>query len=1481
MHTHQPNPQITVPKAECDALLFGEHSQPHRLLGAHFVCQAGADGVVIRAYHPEARSVDCLCVDDRSLPMLSIAEGGLFGVFIEGATLPFEYRLRFTLFDGSTCERIDPYAFLPTFGERDLHYFSEGNHHQLWKVMGAHLRSIDGIEGVSFAVWAPNARRVSVVGDFCRWDGRLFPMRTLGTSGIFELFIPGLSQGELYKYEIKTRDGHLRLKADPFAVSAEVAPGTASRISHSIYQWSDQDWIETRAAQDIKKRPVAIYEVHLGSWARVPEEGARPLSYREITPRLIGHMKRLGFTHLQLMPVAEYPYNQSWGYQITSYFAPTGRYGPPDDFRFLVDQCHQNGIGVIIDWVPAHFPKDDFALRLFDGTPLYEHEDTRLGEHPDWGTLIFNYGRNEVRNFLIANALYWMEAFHIDGLRVDAVASMLYRDYSREDGEWLPNQYGGNENLEAVNMIKELNEIVRVEKPGCFMVAEESTAWTGVTRPVAEGGLGFTFKWNMGWMHDTLQYIARDPIYRKYHQNDLTFSMLYEYTENFIMPLSHDEVVHGKRSLLEKMPGDLWQKFANLRLLLAYQYTRPGKKLVFMGTELAPYSEWYSEVSLDWHLGEEESRIGLASFIEDLARIYLERSSLWKRDHEPEGYQWIDHRDHDNSVLSYLRRDGSDYLIVILNFTPVYHHHYRIGVPEPGAYRELISSDNLRYFGSGSETTAYLETESIGQHGFAQSIGLKLPPLGALILEPVKRGSSFRGVERPSYEQSISSGSHVSGRPALHRLAQRCGILASYQGTDSKKRYTSDTTRELLLHAMGFDASTEESAVQALDRLNSDEQRRVVDPVRVIGQGSVELGMLNLRIPSNMEGKVEWRIDLEQEDGPTRSFEGELDAKDSETIINLSGTNDLPPGYHRVACHLRSQEADNSETQRLIVTPKTCLTVQELLGMHRVFGLWTHLYSVKSQNNWGFGDLSDLRALIQWAGQIKAEFVGVNPLHAIGNRAATSSPYYPISRLFYNLLYLDISAIPELTVCGEATDLIASSEFQKGIEKLRKARSINYEKVLQAKKPVLQALYRTFVAQHRKGQTERGRAYHAFAEQRGKALRDFATFCALQEHLEHGSRDASDWRLWPQTYRNPESSEVEAFRESHRDEVDFHIYLQFELDNQLRQVDTQAQNLGLAIGVYNDLALGSAPGGSDTWSFAHLFAQGVNVGAPPDDFSRQGQDWGLAPLSPQALKDDGFSFWIFLLQSALRHGGALRIDHVMGLDRQYWVPAGHSPVEGAYVRYPTANLFGILALESRRNNALIIGEDLGTVPFGFREALDRWSVLGSQVLYFERDAQGAFRPPSEYSRSVLVTANTHDLATLPGFWEGKDLEVRRAVGHISSDEELAAQLVERDRMRDQLLKELARHQIIPEDWSPSSRADLCRVVYAFLSKTPSPLLGVALDDLGGELEAVNLPGVSVKQKKSWTRRLRLKLESFVTDPTVQMVLDALSERMEL
>ena len=716
---------------ETSLLVSGCHPDPHRVLGAH---PAGW-GVVVRALHPDAESAECLPDDGAPVPMTRFGSTGVFTAFLPGRHLPLRYRFRFKFPGGAVWEQDDPYRFLPSLGEIDEHLLSEGTHRRLWKVLGAHARRLEGVDGVSFSVWAPSAQGVSVVGDFCRWDERRLPMRRIGTTGVFELFVPGVSAGALYKYRITGPAGEIRMKADPVARAMEPPPGTASRVFASSYQWGDGLWMADRpAAHALRAKPMAVYELHLGSWMRVPEEGNRPLTYREIAPKLIEHVKRLGFTHVEFMPLAEHPFTGSWGYQVSAYFAPTARYGTPDDLRFLIDACHRAGIGVILDWVPAHFPKDDFALRRFDGTALYEHADPRQGEHPEWGTLIFNYGRREVRNFLVANALYWLEEFHIDGLRVDAVASMLFLDYGKSEGEWIPNAFGGRENLEAVEFLRALNATIAEEHPGCFTIAEESSQWPGVTAEVGQGGLGFTFKWNMGWMHDTLDYFSSDPLFRASRHNLLTFGMMYEYSEHFLMPLSHDEVVHGKGSLLGRMPGDEWQQFANLRALLTYLYARPGKSLLFMGAELGSRREWNHDASLDWHLAEHPLNAGLGRFLADLSRVYRSRPELWRSDSDPAAFCWLDADDNLHSMYSFFRRDGDGVVVALLNLTPVPRHDVRVGAVFPGRYRLLLSSDLERYGGSDFGLVDTVETEPIPWQGQQHSFVIGLPPLGVVLL---------------------------------------------------------------------------------------------------------------------------------------------------------------------------------------------------------------------------------------------------------------------------------------------------------------------------------------------------------------------------------------------------------------------------------------------------------------------------------------------------------------------------------------------------------------------------------------------------------------------------------------------------------------------------------------------------------------------------------------------------------------------------
>ena len=630
--------------------------------------------------------------------------------------------------------------FSPTLGEMDLHLFGEGKHLRIYDKLGAHVLNHDGRQGVAFAVWAPNAARVSVVGNFNSWNGANHPMRPLGNSGIWELFVPGLESGELYKYEIKPLRGKSFLKADPYAFMMQTPPDTSSIIFEPKHKFRDGLWLNQRAKRQAWREPLSIYEVHLGSWRRVAEENNRPLSYREAAPLLADYARRNGFTHIEFLPLKEHPYGPSWGYQVSAYYAPSSRYGSPDDFRFLIDQLHQKGVGVIMDWVPAHFPKDAFALGRFDGTALYEHEDPRKGEHPDWGTYIFNYGRNEVRNFLIANALYWLREFHLDGLRVDAVASMLYLDYSRKEGEWLPNQLGGRENLEAISLLKELNEVTHRECPGTLMIAEESTAWPQVSHPVYAGGLGFDFKWNMGWMHDTLKYFQTDPLFRAGNHNALTFGLLYAWSENFILPFSHDEVVHMKGALLHKMPGDLWQKFANLRALYGYMWAHPGKKLLFMGGEFGQWREWTETESLDWHLLAEAAHRGMQSLVSELNRLYGKRAALWEADAEPGGFHWIEVDNAAENVIAFRRiapASGKE-LICIGNFSPVIRENHRLGLPRAGRYKQILNTDDEKFGGGGVGVVKSIKAEQVPFHGLDHSAAITLPPLATMWLEAPK-----------------------------------------------------------------------------------------------------------------------------------------------------------------------------------------------------------------------------------------------------------------------------------------------------------------------------------------------------------------------------------------------------------------------------------------------------------------------------------------------------------------------------------------------------------------------------------------------------------------------------------------------------------------------------------------------------------------------------------------------------------------------
>ena len=716
------------------ALLDGDNGAPASILGK----QRSGDQLNARAFRPWAAQIELVCLaTGERLPMRRMYAGGLFSAELDASWSDRLWRYESVTTDGERETFGDAYLYPPLLTEYDLHLFGQGAHREIYQKLGAHLRVVDGVPGVNFALWAPNCYKVAVIGDFNRWDPRTHCMQRTGDSGVWELFVPGIGAGERYKYEVRSHNqGYRDQKSDPFAFAAELRPKTASIVCDiDDYAWNDEDWLAARAKSDPLNQPLNIYEAHLGSWRR--KDGDRFLTYRELAGELVPYLADMGYTHLELLPIAEHPLDKSWGYQVTGYYAPTSRFGTPQDFMHLVDSCHQAGIGVILDWVPAHFPKDGHGLNYFDGTHLYSHEDPRQGEHPDWGTMVFNYGRDEVRNFLVANALFWLRKYHIDGLRVDAVSSMIYLNFSRENGDWLPNEYGSHENLGALRFLREFNESAHAEAPGVITIAEEATSWSMVSRPTYIGGLGFTFKWNMGWMHDTLRYMSRDPVHRRHHHHQITFALLYAFSENFVLPLSHDEVVHLKGSLIGKMPGDYWQKFAGLRLLFGYQYTQVGKLLNFMGGEFAQLAEWSEARSLDWHLLEHEKHAQMQRWVGDLNRLYRAQPALWQRDVEPGGFRWINADDADYSVYSYIRYgdEPGEFLVVALNCTPVPREDYRIGVPQAGFYAELLNSDASDYGGSGVGNHGGLHSDDFANNGLPYSLKLTLPPLGILILK--------------------------------------------------------------------------------------------------------------------------------------------------------------------------------------------------------------------------------------------------------------------------------------------------------------------------------------------------------------------------------------------------------------------------------------------------------------------------------------------------------------------------------------------------------------------------------------------------------------------------------------------------------------------------------------------------------------------------------------------------------------------------
>lgn len=752
----------TVSIFEMNLIINCEHKDPHTILGMHEVFHDDREVVAVRAFLPGAKELSVIDKNDQEKVYKAerIHDDGFFEAVIDDRNEWFEYLFHITYWDGNERTTADIYSFQPTVGDYDRYLFGAGNHYEIYNKLGANLMEVNGVEGASFAVWAPNAKSVSVIGSFNYWDGRGAQMRILGNSGIWEIFIPGVVEYDRYKFRIKDNNNNVVDKSDPYGFYMETRPQNASIVYDlGVYHWNDEKWIKQREEYDPYRTPMNIYEVQLGSWMRVPEEDNRFLTYRELADKLVKYVKKMGYTHIELLPVSEYPYDGSWGYQVTGYYAPTSRYGEPDDFRYFIDSCHKKGIGVIMDWVPGHFPKDSNGLARFDGTALYEHEDWRKGEHKEWGTYVFNYGRKEVSNFLIANALFWVKEYHIDGIRVDAVASMLYLDYCRKDGEWVPNEYGGRENIEAVEFLKHMNSVLKGAYRGVLTFAEESTEWEGVTRGVDRNGLGFSFKWNMGWMNDFLEYMKKDPIYRKYHHNNLTFGITYAYSENFVLVLSHDEVVHMKGSMIGKMPGDIWQKFANLRAGYGFMYAYPGKKLLFMGNDIGQYSEWDEKKSIDWHVLENDYNVGLNEYMSDLFKLYKKEPALWERDTYPEGFEWIECDDAANSVLSFVRHGAKpeEMIVAVCNFTPKTVLGYNVGVPYEGYYKEILNSDDEKYGGSGVINKKAVKSRHEHWNRCENCITIDLPPLATAIftLTPNSKSKVAAKIAEEAAEKNV------------------------------------------------------------------------------------------------------------------------------------------------------------------------------------------------------------------------------------------------------------------------------------------------------------------------------------------------------------------------------------------------------------------------------------------------------------------------------------------------------------------------------------------------------------------------------------------------------------------------------------------------------------------------------------------------------------------------------------------------------
>ena len=1388
---------------DTDMLAKGMHPAPFSVLGKHVI----GNETTIRAFLPKAKSAILKFENGDSIPLIKTHSDGVFE-----ATVPVPVH-KYRLEGESDSERfsiLDPYSFRSAIGDLDRYLLGEGNHHDLYRMLGSHVTELDGTKGVLFSVWAPNASRIGVVGEFNQWDGRCHVMRSHAHSGLWDLFIPELPEGILYKYEILDQDNNkLPLKNDPYAMYFEQPPGNASIVFDSRFVWSDKVFIDVRDNQDVLTMPISMYEVHASSWRRKPN--GDPLPYRELADQLVPYVLEMGFTHIELMPITEHPFTGSWGYQPIGLFAPTSKLGSPDDFRYLVNKCHENGIGVVIDWVPAHFPSDAHGLGMFDGTHLYEHADPKQGLHKDWNTLIFNYERPEVANYLLSNALYWIREFHIDGLRVDAVASMLYLDYSREEGEWVPNELGGNENLAAIRFLKELNVLVHAE--GGITFAEESTSFPGVSHPTYSGGLGFTFKWNMGWMHDTLEYMSRDPVHRRHHQNDLTFGLTYAFSENFQLPLSHDEVVYGKGSMLGKMPGDDWRKFANLRALYAHMYCYPGKKLLFMGCEFAQSAEWDHDGSLNWDRLNDARHSGMKHLLADLNAVYKNHDALHSTDCNAEGFEWISCDDAEHSVFAFSRFNSNKNceLVVVCNLTPEPLVDYRIGVNHSGQWVEMLNTDAKQYGGSGMGNTDPLIADETSWNNRAASLALTLPPLAVLILQPIAQNQNKMA---------------LLADQALNKLAQHHGIVATFYEINGREHVTSTATKKALLKANGLKLGNDAMILEALAELEAELltrkcPREIILDSNTLNELAFEFG-------------TSWRVTCTE----------------SQAIIAEGRIHDQIslPKLRSGIYELLVQDDDKTESITLLVAPERSPSIEDVSGASRHWGINGALYGLRSKRNTGIGDFEDLACLGEVLAANGASFIGINPVHAFGAEADhVISPYSPSHRAMLNTLHIALDKIPGLdqTKTAVTTRSMACSATDDTDQ------FIDYPSYKKLHSQSLEIMYERFLSKADftiKAEFERRYSQCSTAE------RDFVLYETISEL--HGA----DWRGWPTKLRDKEEKSLRHVRETYQNRLAYHYWLQWVADTQLLDVSVRLRDSNMPLGLYLDLAVGSRRSGAESWCNHDVIASGVSIGAPPDQLSPAGQNWELSAFSPHQLQAQQYKALRSVLRTSMRHAGVLRLDHILGLNRSFWIPDDGSP--GAYIVQPFDALMALVKIEAERSGTVIIGEDLGLVPDGFRDRIRSQGFYSYSVLQYEKNQESEIADPAHSESQLLACFGTHDTPTLQGFFKARDIEWWFKLGWL--DGEQAA------NTRSVRAKEVESLSRFDTRASLPAESPLSNVIHTALAQSPAAMVSVQLDDVLQHIDAQNIPG-TINEHPNWRRRYSIPLEELSTNWSLQEI----------